>query len=119
MDLRLFLGFKVGSSELVVSHIYYADYTIILVDASLENIWSINIILHGFELASDLQVKLSKSSLIGVNYGPVFLDLACEFLHCKWEFISFKCLVLPVGENPYQESTREPLVNLISRRLIS
>lgn len=41
VDLQIFWGLRVGSSYLVVSHLQYADDTIILEESSYENIWSI------------------------------------------------------------------------------
>lgn len=69
----------------IISHLQYADDTIILVDAIVDNIWTIEVILRGFELVSCLRVSFEKNYLIGVNSNRDFLDLAYEFLHCKKE----------------------------------
>lgn len=120
VNLHLFSCFRVGSSsDLVVSHIQYADETIIVTDAYIDNLWAIKAILRGFERASSLKVNFSKSNLIGVNFGSTFLDLACDFLHCNRESPLFKYTVLHVGANPRIFVTWEPLVNLIIRRIHS
>lgn len=93
-------GFRVGSSNLVVSHLQYVDDTIILADASIKNIWSIKDILRGFELASRIHVNITKITLIGVNYHPTFLCLVCDFLHCQWKSLSFKYFSLSKGRTP-------------------
>lgn len=73
MDQQLYTSLRGGSSELVVSHLQYADDIIILADVSIEKLWSINAILHVFELVSGLRVNFSKSSLIGVISIPLSL----------------------------------------------
>lgn len=66
VELHLLLGVIVESSELVVSHLQYTDDTIILVDSTVVNLWTIKAILHGFELASGLRVNFINNFLIGV-----------------------------------------------------
>lgn len=62
--------------------------------------WTIKAIMRAFELSSSLGLNFHKSSLIGVNVEPTFLDLAENFLHCKSGFLPFKYLGLLVGDNP-------------------
>lgn len=54
-----------------------------------------------------------------MNNDQDFLDLSCEFLHCKKEYLPFNYLGLPVGANPLLASTWDPLVNLMLRRILS
>lgn len=75
-------------------------------------------ILRSFEFALGLQVNFAKSSLIGVNSDSMFIDLTFDFLHCKKGSLPFKYLGLPIGTNPRLASMWEPLVNLLSKRLL-
>lgn len=119
VDLHLLSGVRVGSSDLVVSHLQYEDDTIISTNAIVDDLWTIKAILHGFALASSLRVNYDKSSLIGVNFDKPFLDLACDFLYCKKESPPFTYFGISVGANPCLVSTWEPLVNLLYIRLLS
>lgn len=47
VELGLLSGFKIGASDLVVSHLQYVDYTLILAYLYVKNIWSIKVILRG------------------------------------------------------------------------
>jgi hypothetical protein len=76
----LYSGFKVGTSGLSISHIQYADDTLFLGEATVQNLWSLKTILRCFELASGLKVNFSKSSVLGVNVGDEFLGMAEHFL---------------------------------------
>lgn len=67
VDLHLLSRIIVGSSNLLVSHLQYVDDTIILVDATIDNLWTTMDIIYGFELAYGLRVNIAKSSIIRVN----------------------------------------------------
>jgi hypothetical protein len=68
VDLELFRGFSVGSNPMVISHLQYADDTLCIGEASVENLWALKAILRGFELASGLKVNFWKSGLMGLMF---------------------------------------------------
>jgi len=108
VEANLFEGFRFGDSELVVSHLQYFDDTLCIGKATVQNLWTMKAILRGFEMASGLKINFSKSSLIGVNVGEDFMDMACSFLNC-----SAGCI--PLGSM----ATWEPLVECLGGRLKS
>lgn len=72
VELHLLSGVRVGSSDLIIYHLQYANDTIILADATIDDLWTIKDFLRGFELAPGLQVIFSKSYLIRVNSDQGF-----------------------------------------------
>jgi hypothetical protein len=116
-DLGLFKGFKICGDGPIISHLQYADDTLCIGEASIENLWTLKAILRGFELASGLKVNFWKSCLIGINVCNTFMESACDFLNCKRGGIPFKYLGLPVGANPRRLSTWDPMVAKIRRKL--
>lgn len=54
VDLDLLSDYRIDSSNLVISHIRYGDYTLIIVESTIETLWTIKIILMGFEISSGL-----------------------------------------------------------------
>lgn len=58
-----------------------------------------------------------KSSLKVVNVDSIFLEFARDFFHCVTDFLPFKYLGLLVEANPRLETTWDPLVNLLGKRL--
>jgi hypothetical protein len=119
VEKNLFKGFGVGPENLIVSHLQYADDTLCIGEATMENLWTLKAILRGFELASGLKVNFSKSCLMGVNVLPQFMNMACNFLNCKLGGIPFCYLGLPVGANHRKSSTWDPLVDHLRKRLRS
>jgi len=65
---NLFSGYQVGNSgSTTVSHLQFADDTLILGAKSWANIWAMRAILLLFQSMSGLKVNFSKSCLVGVN----------------------------------------------------
>ncbi|MCI23932.1 RNA-directed DNA polymerase (Reverse transcriptase), partial [Trifolium medium] len=102
---------------LSISHLQYADDTLCIGEASVENIWTIKAILRAFELASGLRVNFWKSSLMGINVNGDFMDMAYTFLNCREGRVPFKYLGLPVGANPRKLSTWDPLLERLRNNL--
>jgi hypothetical protein len=117
VELQRFKGFSFGGSELVISHLQYADDTLLIGEASSENLWAIKAILRAFELASGLRVNFHKSCLLGVNVSNEFLNMGAEFLNCRLGSTPFKYLGLPVGANPRRLATWQPLLDSLHARL--
>lgn len=103
--IGVFHGFKVGSYGFAVTHLQYADGTMLIRVLFIENLLTINVVLKIFELALGLKVNFSKRHLFGVNVIRSFLELVEAFLHRKVDSLPFKYLGLFVGSNPKKEGT--------------
>ncbi|KAK2385146.1 hypothetical protein QL285_072415 [Trifolium repens] len=122
VELGWFRGLSVGSDPVHpvhVSHLQYADDTICIGEATVENLWSLKAILRGFEMTSGLKVNFWKSGLCGLNVTPIFMEMACNFLNCRLGTIPFKYLGLQIGANPKCVSTWDPLLEHLRKRLFS
>jgi len=114
-----FKGFDLRNNGLVLSHLQYANDTICIGEASVDNLWTLKALLRGFEMTSGLKFNFAKSCLIEVNVGREFMEAACNFMHCREGSLPFKYLGLPVGVNPRRLSTWEPLLDCLNKRLNS
>jgi hypothetical protein len=117
VELGSFRGFRVGGCNVTISHLQYADDTLCVGEASIDNLWALKAILRGFELSSGLKVNFWKSSLMGINVSQDFMALASTFLNCKTTSIPFIYLGLPVGASPRRMATWEPLLESLRKRL--
>jgi hypothetical protein len=117
VEVNRFKPFLVGTEEFPVSILQYADDTLCIGEASVENLWTLKAILRGFEMMSGLKVNFFKSCLVGVNVSDEFMFMATEFLNCRRGSIPFKYLGLPVGGNPRKLDTWEPMLTIIKRKL--
>lgn len=97
-------------SRFIVSYLQYVDDNLILVAASIENLWFYKAILWGFKLSS---------GLLGVNVNPEFLDLVGEFLHCMLDNLLFSYPSLLMCTNTRFKSSLQPMITIISRKLVN
>jgi len=119
VNQNLFKGFEVKRGGTVISHLQYADDTLCIGEASIENVWTFKALLRGVEMVSSLKVHFHKSCLMGVNVSAEFLGMASSFLNCKVGLLPFMYLGLPVGANARKMSTWEPVLEQIKEKLNS
>lgn len=100
-----------NGQQVAVSHMQYADDTILVGDLTISNAWALKCILRNFELASGLKVNFQKSGLTCTKVGQALVDHAASILNCKVDYTSFKFLGILVGANPRRSRTRDPLIN--------
>ncbi|XP_026410891.1 uncharacterized protein LOC113306132 [Papaver somniferum] len=89
-------GFRVAENGIMVSHLQFADDTLIFINAKVEEIRRLFIILNTFEMLTGLKLYLDKSSMISVGVDEVIKMLAME-LGCKVEKLPIRYLGLPLG----------------------
>jgi len=116
---NLYSGYQVGNNAgTTVSHLQFADDTLILGDKSWANIRAMRAILLLFQSLSGLKVNFSKSCLVGVNVASSWLSEAAMVLNCKVGSVPFVYLGMPIGGNPRRLSFWELLLNRIKSRLL-
>jgi hypothetical protein len=55
-DLGMFKGYKIRGGGPSITHLQYADDTLCIGETLVDNLWTLKVILRGFELASGLKV---------------------------------------------------------------
>jgi hypothetical protein len=118
VDNHLFHGYKVGvEATTVVSHLQFADDTLILAEKSWTNVRAMRAVLILFEAISGLKVNFTKSQLVGVNVHQSWLTEAALVMRCRVGCFPFVYLGLPIGGNARLLSLWEPLIHHIKSRL--
>jgi hypothetical protein len=115
----LILGFTVGSSKLNrvnVSHLLFADDTLVFCGANESQIRHVGALLVCFEVVAGLKVNLSKFALVPIgSRGEV--DQLAGVLGCGIGDLPLKYLGLPVGASFKLKAMWADLEDLISRQL--
>ncbi|GAU21951.1 hypothetical protein TSUD_110910 [Trifolium subterraneum] len=93
-----------------VTHLQFADDTIIFAERSWANIRAIKVILLLFESKSGLKVNFHKSMLVGVNVDASWLEEA-------FGRTPFNYLRLPIGGNPRRLPFWKPVIDRIKSNL--
>ncbi|MCH96748.1 cysteine-rich receptor-like protein kinase, partial [Trifolium medium] len=122
INAALFQGYLIGErqdAQVQISHLQFADDTLIVGEKSWANIRAIKAILILFELVSGLKVNFHKSMLVGVNVSDSWLINAAVVVNCKIGRTPFVYLGLPIGGNPRRHALWLPLIDNIQKRLSS
>ena len=95
---HLFKGFSIGRvGEVILTHLQFADDTLIIGEKSWLNIRSMRVVLLLFEEVSGLKVNFQKSMLTGVNISNSWLAVAASVMNCRRRTLPFVYLGLPIG----------------------
>ncbi|GJW19195.1 RNA-directed DNA polymerase, eukaryota, reverse transcriptase zinc-binding domain protein [Tanacetum coccineum] len=90
-------GVRVGSNQVMVSHLQYADDIIFFREWNSENVKALMSILRCFEEVLGLQVNFKNSKLYGLGVSDEELGSMASGMGCDIGEFSFTYLGLPIG----------------------
>jgi hypothetical protein len=98
VEAGLFQGYKVGrGNDMCLSHLQFADDTLIIGEKCWLNVRSMRAVLLLFEEISGLKVNFHKSMLTCVNISESWLAEAGSVMNCRTGPLPFLYLGLPIG----------------------
>ncbi|MCI13116.1 cysteine-rich receptor-like protein kinase, partial [Trifolium medium] len=101
VDRNVFTGYRLGSQDPIsVSHLQFADDTLLLGVKSWANVRAMRAALVLFECMSGLKVNFNKSMLVEVNISDSWLNEAASALRYRVGNVPFMYLGLPIGGDP-------------------
>ena len=115
----LIRGFKAGKARgngLSISHLLFADDTIVFCDAIPDQLLHLRMVLGCFEAVTGLGVNMGKSELVPVgevNNVSVLADILC----CKVGALPMTYLGMPLGSSFKASSVWNPILENIERKL--
>ena len=118
-DSGLLRGFHVGpvnSIRVRISHLLFADDTILFCDASRDQLLAIRLALSCFQAFTGLKVNVEKSEIVPVAEVGNIDDLA-SILRCRVGSLPMKYLGMPLG-TPYKTaSIWNPILEKMEKKL--
>jgi len=118
IEVGMFNGYRVGRDNVVcLSHLEFADDTLIIGEKSWLNVRSMRAVLLLFEQVLGLKVNFHKSLITGVNVSDSWLYEAALVLNCRVGLLPFVYLGLPIGGDPRKLDFWRPILNSITSRL--
>ncbi|GAU51140.1 hypothetical protein TSUD_411890 [Trifolium subterraneum] len=118
VERNLFSGYSMGANAPVsVSHLQFADATLLMGTKSWANVRALRATLVLFESILGLKVNFNKSLLVGVNILDSWLGEAASALSCRVGKIPFLYLGLLIGGDPRRISFWEPVLDRLKSRL--
>ncbi|GJX36378.1 putative RNA-directed DNA polymerase, eukaryota, reverse transcriptase zinc-binding domain protein [Tanacetum coccineum] len=115
----LIRGIKLGSSDITLSHLFYADDVVITTDWNSRDIDNIIRVLHVFYLASGLRINIHKSNIYGIGVSNDEISSLASRTGCAAGFFPFTYLGLPIGANMNLTSSWNILIDRFQKRLSS
>nr|GEZ89259.1 reverse transcriptase domain, reverse transcriptase zinc-binding domain protein [Tanacetum cinerariifolium] len=115
----LIRGIKLGSSGIVLSHLFYTDDVIITTDWNPHDIYNIIRVLHVFHLALGLKINIHKSNIFGIGVTNDEISSMASRTSCATGCFPFTYLGLPIGANMNLTSSWQILIDRFQKRLSS
>ncbi|CAL5398010.1 unnamed protein product [Camellia sinensis] len=113
----LIKGAVVGANDVRITHLQFADDTILFCEADWGEIVAIKRILRCFEILSGLKINYHKSVVCGIGLDD---ELSKEFaskLNCLQQSLPLKYLGLPLGASPRKRRTWQPVIDKCKQKL--
>jgi len=118
VEADLFNGYRVRrDNALGLTHLQFADDTLIIGEKTWLNMRSMRAALLIFEQLSGLKVNFNKSLLTGVNVSEFWLSEAALALNRRVGAFPFVYLGLPIEGDPRKLDFWKPVSNCIHSRL--
>ncbi|CAL5438187.1 unnamed protein product [Camellia sinensis] len=116
-QLDLIKGVKVGHNSVLLTHLQFADDTLLFCEAQVEEVRKLKRVLRCFEIMSALKINFHKSVVCGVGVSKELLDSCAAVLNCKTKTLPLKYLGMPLGANPRMKATWKPVVEKVKSKL--
>ncbi|XP_057747667.1 uncharacterized protein LOC130966862 [Arachis stenosperma] len=107
----------VRRDSIELSHLQFADDTILFCPPEEETIKNYQRLLRCFELMLGLRINFDKSSLIPINCDGQWVQRMCKLLGCKGDTLSVKYLGISLGENPRLMKIWNPIIDKVEEKL--
>lgn len=95
----VFQGIKIGRNEVQLSHLQYADDTIIFGQWNMVNAKNLIRIMRCHQEVSGLKINLSKSKVFGIGFTSQEVDWIANGMGCVLGKLPTTYLVVPIGLN--------------------
>nr|GEZ20347.1 RNA-directed DNA polymerase, eukaryota, reverse transcriptase zinc-binding domain protein [Tanacetum cinerariifolium] len=116
VDAGLYMGIRL-SSDVNLSHLFYADDAMFVGQWSDSNIGTLVHVLKCFHQASGLKINMSKSIIIGIHVNNKKVNDADATLGCLTLKTPFVYLGTKVGDNMSRVEAWKDIVEKVSSRL--
>lgn len=110
-------GVEVGYGQVEVSMLQFADDTIVLCQASNQNVMTTKKNLRFFGLAAGLRVNYHKTRIGVVGVQSQQLQVYAHMLNCSQMLIPFKYIGIKVGGNPRKKEFWKEVVDKVRKKL--
>ncbi|XP_017245737.2 uncharacterized protein LOC108217416 [Daucus carota subsp. sativus] len=115
----IFSGIPLGDSSQNITHLQFADDTVVFVNNSLESVRGVKSVLQCFQMISGLKINFMKSEIFAHKDCMDTQLLASQILRCKVGTWPMTYLGIPIGISSRRQIFWKPLINKFSQKLAS
>ncbi|KAJ0548291.1 putative RNA-directed DNA polymerase [Helianthus annuus] len=116
-NAQLIKGIATPNNGPVITHLLYADDSIVVGEWSKTEVTNIVRVLRCFFLCSGLKINIEKSNLYGIGVEQEDINNMASEVGCKPDVLPFKYLGLKVGANMNRISNWQPVYDIFRSRL--
>lgn len=95
--LGLVQGVKVGPNGVILSHLQFADDSLLFCAAEIDDVRNLKRVLRCFKVLSGLRINYHKSVVCGVGVPDENMAAFASILNCKVKALPISYLGLPLG----------------------
>ena len=117
VSLNLFKDIKVGSDDVMVSHLQFVNDTLIFYESIMEQILNVKRVLRCFQIMSGLNINFFKSCIFGINMENHTVREWADKICCKVNVLPSSYLGLPLGAKANSIKMWGPIVEKVESRL--
>lgn len=117
--MGLIRGILLGGNKEDITHLQYADDTIIFLKADIKTVRGFKRLLQCFQLVSGLKINFNKSIFFSYSKDAKEIDHFANILGCKVGIWPLTFLGDQIGSSPKRKIFWKPLVHKFKRKLAS
>jgi len=118
-EVGLFKGLQIGSHRETLTHLQFADDTLLFCEANEIYLQNLKKVLLSFQAFSGLAVNYSKSGLLVFGKGDQWANMVANHLACQLVQLPCTYLGVPLGANMRKMSSWQPVIDRVQSRLNS
>lgn len=115
--LNLWEGIEICKGGPTLTHLQYADDTVMFCKPDIPSLLNIKKTLIIFQMISGIQINFHKSAIMGINMDDAWLDSAAKALHCKVGHFPTIYLGLPIGGSTSRIKCWDPIIERMEKKL--
>ncbi|KAL9683236.1 hypothetical protein QQ045_015055 [Rhodiola kirilowii] len=115
----LLSGLEWSKNGVCLTHLQFADDTILFYKADLQEVQNLKAILESFAICSGLTINYGKSMCLGVGIDAEQLQTFANELGCPMGSVPLSYLGMQVGCNPGRLTTWKPILQKFKNKLAS
>ncbi|KAL9678706.1 hypothetical protein QQ045_016555 [Rhodiola kirilowii] len=116
---RMISGVEWSKNGDSLSHLQFADDTVLFCKAEMHEVQNLKVILKAFGVCSGLEINFGKSRCIGIGLETEETKRFADVIGCPIGSLPMNYLGMQVGANPGRLSTWKPILHKFKQKLAS